>query len=434
MDKIRKIALDILIEYERENTYTNLSLKKHLRNIENERDKKFISALVYGVIEKKIFLDFYISKFSSVKLKKINVVVLTILRMGFYQLQFMNVPQSAACNTSVTLAKTNGQYKSAGFVNAILRKLATDFDKVVLPEKNTIEYLSVKYSISQKNAQKLIDTFGLNGFVEFMDNINSSVNYLYAAVNTKKVNSSELIEQLEKNGIVANLTEFDGLIKISSGFNIENSDCFKKGLFHIIGYTSYIAAMAAKPDNNQVVYDVCSAPGGKTFAIAYKTNNTNKIYSFDLHEHKIANVKNSCERLGLENIVCSVMDATCFNESLVESADVVLCDVPCSGLGMIFKKPDIKYKDIDFDSIVCTQKKILSNASKYLKNSGKLIYSTCTVNKEENIDVINEFLNDNSDFYLDTDYEIYKNQKGQALILPDENHSEGFYVAVLSKK
>ncbi len=428
----RKSVLDALIEYERNSTFTNLALKKYLRDVFDERDKKFISALFYGVVETKLLLDYYISKVSSVKLKKINLVVLNILRMGLYQIMFLSVPKSAACNTSVELAKNNGQYKSSGFVNAILRKLADNYDNISLPNENTKEYLSVKYSISEKNLNVLIDTFGKQGFIDFMESGKDIQDSVYAAVNLKRTTADDLIKNFEKEKISASKTNLEGLIKINSSINVENSDSYKQGLFHVIGFPSFITAMNAKLNDGDIAFDMCSAPGGKTFVMSYNCDDSSKIFAFDLHEHKINNMIDSCKRLGIKNVFPKTMDSSVLNSELSEKADVILCDVPCSGLGMIFKKPDIKYKEVDFDSLTSVQYKILSNASVYLKKGGRLIYSTCTVNKNENNVIINKFLENNRDFSL-ADSEIYNNFSGEALFMPNQDFSDGFFVAVLYK-
>lgn len=431
MINTRKIALDALIEYERYGTYTNLALKKVLRNIESERDKRFISALIYGVIEKKLLLDFYISKVSSVKLKKINIVVLNILRLGLYQIIFMSTPESAACNTSVDLAKTNGQYKSAGFVNAILRKLSRTHKTIKLPD-NKIERYSLIYSVSEDILKILVDTLGIDGVADFFEN-NSGSNDIYAAVNIKKCSSDELINKLKTESIYADTTDFNGLIRLSGAVDFEKSSSFKEGLFHIVGLPSYITALTASSFNAKTVIDMCAAPGGKTFVISYNHNDNDKIYAFDYHKHKVDNLLENCKRLGTRNVYPEVSDSTIYNQQLSATADVVLCDVPCSGLGVILKKPDIKYKKIDFDSIINTQLKILENAAEYVKKGGKLVYSTCTVNYGENHGVIESFLKKHSDFSFDEKKMIFDDIYSEYQFLPSEHLSEGFYVAVLTK-
>lgn len=432
MDMIRKEALEILIEYDRSGTYPNLALKSHLRKLNCVRDKKFITALVYGVIEKRLLLDYYIAAVSSIKLSKINIVVTNILRMGLYQIIFMSIPKSAACNTSVNLAKNNGQYKSAGFINAILRKLSDTYTDIKLPSKKNKQYYSVKYSISDVIVNKLISTLGENGFERFMECADKRENSCFIVVNTLKTDADSLISILIDEGLNVSKTSFNELIKINGHFDVEHSQSFKRGLYHVIGYPSYIAAKSIDPKSGEEIFDMCAAPGGKTFAIYNLSKGKAHVTAFDLHKHKTDNIKKDCERLGFKNIDVITADSSLTNDKYLQKADKILCDVPCSGLGMIFKKPDIKYNDINFETLVTTQLAILKNAADYLKVGGKIVYSTCTVNYEENRGLIDCFLKNDSRFALD-DTEIYDGNVGDVQFLPDRNDSDGFYIAVLKK-
>lgn len=427
MDNARLTALNALIEHCKTSSYTNLTIKKYLRNVNDVRDKRFITTLFYGVIENKLLLDHYISKVSSVKLRKINPVVLNILRMGLYQIIFLSTPASAACDTSVKLAKKNGQFKSAGFVNAILRKLSVSYNDITVFQEH------VKFSISQKNYEVLVNSLGLENAKDFLLNGKKSKELLYAAVNLKRITVNEIIELFSNLGINAYKTEFDGLISFSDTVDIESSLPFCDGLCHVIGFPSYLSAISVNPANSQNIIDMCAAPGGKTLVMAYNSCKTAEIHAFDLHEHKIKLINDNCKRAKINNVNACVCDGTLLNEKYINTADRVLCDVPCSGLGMIFKKPDIKYKDIDFDLLIKTQYQILSNGAKYLKSGGRLVYSTCTVNINENRGVIDKFLAENPAFSLDSNYEIYNGKKGDATFMPCEKFSDGFYIAVLTK-
>ncbi len=432
MDISRKTALDILIEFERSGTFPNLALKKHLRSIASSRDKAFITALVYGVIEKKILLDYYISKVSSVRLKKINIVILNILRLGLYQLIFLSTPESAACNSSVELAKKNGQYKSSGFVNAILRKLSVEYKNISLPE-DTLHRLSVKYSLSVPIVEKLVHYLGEDDFENYMLSGNELVNNIYIAVNTVKTDSESLISLLNSENVSVQNTEIPNLFKLSGHINIEALNSFNNGLFHVIGLPSYLTALAVSPKPNDKIIDMCAAPGGKSFAMAYLSNDKAQITSFDLYEHKTKNISNDCKKLGLNCVKAVRSDSSKFNKDLVGYADRVLCDVPCSGLGVIFKKPDIKYKNLNFDELLELQSRILDNASKYLKIGGRLVYSTCTINPEENSIQIEKFLKRNNNFIIDNDAVIFGEYKGSKLFMPSTDKCDGFYIAVLKK-
>ena len=427
MDIARKTVLNILIEYDKAGVFPNLSLKKYLRQIASERDRAFVSALLYGVLEKRILLDYYISKVSSVKIKKINVAVINILRMGLYQIAFMSTPSSAACNTSVDLAKNCGQYKSAAFVNAILRKLSSEYENIAQPDDKC-----VKYSVSPDIADVIISSIGEDGFDRLMQ-YQPDDRSVYIAVNTNKISADKLISLLKLEGVTATYTDFDGLLKASSASFIENSSAFKAGLYHVVGLPSFICAKTLSPSAGENVIDMCAAPGGKTFTLSYLSDDAADIRAFDLHEHKIKNLKDDCKRLGIKSVKCDVNDSSVFNPALVDFADKILCDVPCSGLGMIFNKPDIKYNSVDFESLTELQYKILSNAARYLKKGGTLIYSTCTINSSENEGVVSRLISENKEIYFSENTYIYNEKCGEYTFLPHVDNTDGFYIAVLKK-
>ncbi|MBP3481425.1 MAG: 16S rRNA (cytosine(967)-C(5))-methyltransferase RsmB [Clostridia bacterium] len=433
MDTNRKTALDVLTAYERDGAYPNLELKKRLRGIESDRDRRFISALVYGVIEKKLTLDYYIGKVSSVKLRKINAVVLTVLRMGLYQIMFLSTPESAACSSSVELAKTNGQIKSAGFVNAVLRKLSKSYNDIPLPENRT-EYLSVRYSVSPSVLSLLVNSLGEQNAKRYLEYDAAEEKAIYIAANPVKLHNDKLPAILQEEGITALKTDFEGLYRVQSGFDIEGTDAYRRGFFHVIGKASYIAAKAVGAKGSDIVYDMCAAPGGKTFAVSYMSNGQAEITAFDLHKHKTDIIKKDIGRLGLSNIKAVTFDSTKINEKMISTADCVLCDVPCSGLGILHNKPDIKYKNTDELSLINVQKQILKNGALYLKPGGRLVYSTCTVNNNENSEVVYEFLANNPQFEIDKTVDLYNNEYGQKLFLPYTDGTDGFYIAVMKKK
>lgn len=428
IDIARNTALNVLIEYDKLGVFPNLSLKKHLREIKSTKDKNFICALVYGVIEKRFLLDYYISKFSSVKIKKINVVVINILRLGLYQIMFLSTPSSAACNTSVELAKKNGQYKSSGFVNAVLRKLSQNYLDIEAPKD-----LSIKYSIEKNIVDNLIYSLGIDGAEAFLQHTYDNKS-MYISVNSLKISDEELIELFSKKDISCEKTGYKGLIKITSSFDIENSYEYKNGLFHVISLPSFVAAKVINPSKDEKILDMCSAPGGKLFTMAYMCNDSAFIKAFDMHEHKISNLIDSCKRLSIKNVQPNLKNCCEYDESLFEFADKILCDVPCSGLGMIFKKPDIKYNAIDFNDLEHIQYKILANASRYLIKGGRLVYSTCTVNADENEKLINEFLKENPSFSIDESVEIYNGKYGQYTFLPHIDGTDGFFITVLKRQ
>ncbi len=426
-DIARTAAFDTLLMCEREGTYPNLALKKRLSSVKDMRGRRFAAALTYGVIEKKLLLDYYISKVSSVRLKKINCSVLTSLRMGLYQILFMSVPDSAACASSVELTRYAGVPKSAGFVNAVLRRLAREHADIPLPEDKA-ERMSLELSLPSDTLELLISSVGED---ETRLLLSGGKSELYAAVNTLKTDANGLIFALAESGISAKKTELCGLVSIDEGFDIENSAAYKNGLFHIVGKPSYIAACAVNPQAGDVIYDMCAAPGGKSFCMSFLSKGMANVTAFDIHPHKAEIIRSGAARLGLENIRAVTADSAVCDPERRETADRVLCDLPCSGLGVIHKKPDIKYKKQDYAALCALQRDILKTGAYYLKSGGRLVYSTCTVNPAENGDMVNTV----SDFGLEIDDAacIYGDYYGQKQFLPSCG-GEGFYIAILRKK
>ncbi len=418
MSLSRQIALDVLIAWEREGSYPNLLLKEKLDRLSDRRDRAFCTQLVYGTIENKLKLDFYISKVSSVPLRKIHIVNRNILRMGLYQGLLLDVPVSAACNTSVELAKKNGQYKSSGFVNAVLRKLLSAPSLPALPSGTDAGALSVRYSVDPSIISLLIKEYSAQFAIEYFEGLESISNdYSYIAVNTLKTDDESLIEKLEMEGVSAEIAE-PGLLKVRFTSNPSSLQAFREGLFHVMGLPSYLTAQKLDVCPGDTVLDLCSAPGGKTFALAYKMKNQGRIIACDIHPHKIDALEVQAKRLGITNVEFVCLDAVKLQESWVNTADKVLCDVPCSGLGIIGKKPDIRYKSMsDFD-LYGTQSAILQNGLTYLKQKGSLVYSTCTIHPAENRGVAGR---------------LAPTIVEEKTFLPQSDGTEGFYYAVIKK-
>jgi 16S rRNA (cytosine967-C5)-methyltransferase len=436
----RKVAFDILYKIECEDSYSSLTVNKVLKEVDiSTRDSSFVSAIIYGVLERKITLDYIIRQYSSVRLKKIETKTLILLRMGVYQLLFMDkVPDSAAVNESVKLAKGLKLYKSSGFINGILRSITraeNKFDLSGIKDKN--RYLSVKYSVPEDIVKMWLGFYGEEVTVNMMECFNGRPP-LYARVNTRVTTAEKLITLLKEEAVTAEKTPLETMVKISNTGSIENLQGYKNGLFYIQDLSSNVAVTTLSPKENDIVYDVCSAPGGKSFSSALLMKNKGKIYSFDLYSHKIKLIDNTAKRLGIKIINSSVQDALHITEKDV--ADVVICDVPCSGLGLMRRKPEIRYKeDIINNNLPEIQYEILKSASGIVKSGGRLMYSTCTLNPEENNKLVKKFLENNSNF------------KGEKIILPkninrtiDENSYEcslfpqtndtdGFYFAILRK-
>lgn len=390
----RQLSVKVLYEIEKNGAYTGIELKKQLSESDlTPVDRSFATELVYGVVKNRTRLDYIISKYSKQKLKKISMWILNILRIGVYQIIFLDkIPNSAAVNESVKLAKRYGHTASSGFVNGILRGVVRGGD-VEYPDGR--EYFEIYYSHPKWLVDMLFEQYG--DIAEKIITNNNIVPPTTVRINRLKTTPDRLISTLSDKGISVQRTEYDDVISISGYGDISSLEEYRNGLFTPQGLSSYLAAKMIEPGENELVLDLCSAPGGKTTAMAELCGDNAKIFAFDLYKHKKTLVENNCKRLGIKNVNCDVADATVLMDEFVNKADKVLADVPCSGIGIIRKKPDIKWnKDCNgFSDIIKVQNKILYNAAKYLKKGGTLVYSTCTLNKFENEFVINDFASQN---------------------------------------
>ena len=417
----RQLALKVLYEVEKNGAFPGMELKKQLAASDLAPvDRGFATELVYGVIKNRTRLDYIISKYSKQKIKKISDWIINILRMGVYQIIFLDkIPLSAAVNESVKLAKRYGHQASSGFVNGVLRNVGRSGD-VQYP--NGREYYEIFYSHPKWLCDMLFEQYGDEAKV-IIEN-NNKVPFTTVRVNVLKTNAEDVTKALIEKGVTVENTKCENVLKISDFGDVSKLPEYKDGLITPQGLSSYMAANAVEPKKGEVVMDLCSAPGGKTTAMAEMCGDGAEIYAFDLFEHKIELINNNCKRLGIKNVTAKAQDGTVLMEDFVGKADKILADVPCSGLGIIRKKPDIKWnkETEDFESIVTIQKQILCNAHKYLKKGGTLVYSTCTVNKKENECVAEEFAKENN----------YKIEMIKT-ILPCED-CDGFFICKMIKE
>ena len=422
MSDARKIAVKTLLKIEKDKAYSNITLSSVFReyDLKNE-DKAFISALVYGVLDRKITLDYVLSSFMKTPLRKTAPYTLNVLRTALYQIMFMDkIPESAAVNEAVKLIKNSREGRNSGFVNAVLRAVLRADN--LLPEGNSAKDISVKYSCPLWIVESLINDYGIEDTVSYLEESLKAPPFTIR-VNTQKTSSQELINELLKDNISSKkVSGFDALI-LSKGTDIIGNNAFEKGLFYAQDLASQTAIKNFSLEKGNRVLDMCAAPGGKSFSMALSMENEGEIISCDLYEHRVKLIKDTSARLGLDIIKPIILDATVFNEELGKF-DCVLCDVPCSGLGVLRRKPDIKYKEAEnFDELEQIQYKILSNAVNYLKDGGKILYSTCTLRKAENEKVVNRFLKE---------YNGFVKLKEQTL-MPQINRTDGFYFALLKK-
>ena len=430
IDKTREIALKILYKIEKENAYSNIVLNDEIKinkKFLKEQDIGLISEIVYGVTTWKLTLDEIIKKYSKIKLKKISDWILNILRMGVYQIVFLDkIPKSAAVNESVNLAKRYGHYSSSNFVNAILRKVEKcDFEEFFQIEDD-IERISKTTSMPEWIINELLTNNNIKTVEDICKNSNLRPN-VTIRINTLKTTKNEIIKKLGEKGINYRETKYNDFLILDKVKDIEKLDLIKNGFVTVQDISAGLAAINLEPSKGEKILDACSAPGGKTTYIAEMMQNDGEILAWDIHEHRTKLIENNAKRLGIDIIKTQEKDATIYDESLNEKFDKILLDVPCLGIGVIKRKPDIKWnrKLEDVKEITEIQQKILTSCSKYLKPGGVLIYSTCSILKEENEDIINNFLKENREF------EIKENNL--ITILPDEE-KDGFFICKLQKK
>lgn len=440
LNNARNIALKVLYKIDTNNAYSNIALDETLKensNKLNEKDIGLISQIVYGVTTWKLTLDEIIKKYSKIRLKKISPWIINILRMGAYQIIFLDkIPKSAAVNESVNLAKRYGHSASSGFVNAILRKISKDDYNELFNIENNIEKISKTTSMPIWIIEELLE----NNTIEEAQDICESLNFnppLSIRINALKTTKEELKKIFEQKNIKYKEGTLNDFLYLYNVKNIENMEEFKNGLFTIQDESAGLSAIVLSPNENQNILDACSAPGGKTTYIAEQMKNSGSIEAWDIYEHRLKLVKENCQRLGIEIVATKEQDATKYDEKQNNKFDKILLDVPCLGIGVIKRKPDIKWqrKPSDIDEISSIQYEILSVCSNYLKEGGELVYSTCSILKKENEDVIEKFLNEHKEFSF-ANYAI--NEKSNIKsnkyinIKPNKEH-DGFFICKLKK-
>lgn len=423
----REAALRAMYEIEINGAYLNAALNAAIGDRSmSGADRALTTELIYGITANKIALDYIISKYSKLKLKKMTPWVLNILRMGVYQIYYNDkIPTSAACNEAVKLAKKYSHKAATGFVNGVLRSFSRDAESFEFPKDMSVEEkLSLEYSYPLWMTKKLIAEYGVER-CERLFSENNKPHSTYIRTNTLKVAPNELKEILSGEGIECIETHLAGCFAVRGALNISSSDAYRKGYFSLQNISSQLTVEALDPQSGELIVDMCAAPGGKSCAAAEKMNNCGRVISFDIFDHKVELIKKSASRLGID-----IIDARCANsevriDELVGKADRVLADVPCSGLGVIHKKPDIKYSrtEADVAELCGIQEKILENACAYVKDGGVLVYSTCSILPEENRLGISKFLDKHREFSVVSERQLLTSEKGES----------GFYICKLLK-
>ncbi len=425
MANIREAVLSGLYDVEENRAYMNQTLQKVLAKTDSAQNRAFASELFGGVLRREENLNYLISQFSTVKLRKLSPYVRCLLQMGLYQIFYMDrVPDSAACNEAVRLA---GKYanRSRGFVNGVLRSAARNKDSVEYPS-DPLSYLSAVYSCPAWLTQKLFSQYGRETAEKILNSWQSRIP-VNLRVNTLKTDADTLISLLQGEGIHAEkIPNHTNALTVTGAIDIRQSSAYQNGLYSVQSLSSMAAAEALAPKPGQSILDLCAAPGGKSCYLAEQMENRGEILACDIHPHKINLINSAAKRHGISCVHAAVWDASQFREEWKAGFDAVLADVPCSGIGVIPKKPDIKRNRIEADipALCDLQQRILQNAAQYLKQGGRLVYSTCTVLQEENELQIRTFLKNNPQFTMTE----------ENLLLTHETGSFGFYYAVLKLK
>ena len=424
----RALALEVLTRCEN-GGYSNIALDTAIkRNELSSADRALMTTLIYGVIERKITLDYIISSLSTIANSKIERDTRNILRMGLYQLRYMKkIPAHAALNETVSLANK----RSKGFVNAILRSYLREGNKIIFPDKSEpVKYLSVQYSIGESLAKALLEAYSFDTCKNML-NAFSQIAPITLRVNNLKATREQIFAELES----ARLTDFspDGIVLENAA--VSELECLKDGRVTVQDEASQICVRTLDAKEGDVVFDVCACPGSKSFGAAMTMNNKGEILAFDIHENKLSLVVKGAERLGISIISTKAQDARKPIEELFGKADKIICDVPCSGLGVIGKKPEIRYKDVkESEALPKIQYDILENVSNYLKVGGTLVYSTCTILPDENENNVKKFLDEHKNFEL-VPFSVgeLEVENGMITLLPHTHHTDGFFIAKLVK-
>ncbi len=428
----RAVALEALLQVEENLGYSNIVLDKTLKNCELEkRDKALVSQIFYGVLEKRITLDYYIQKFLDNPTNYLDSITRELLRMGIYQSLYLDkIPESAIVNEAVNLAKLKKRDKLSGFINAVLREFLRNKEKVVLPSTESAYGLSINYSVPMELVELWINSYGRENALGMLESLNKKTKTYIRLNSVKNIE----FEGLKKYPFLEYAYEY------ALGGNITESEAFVDGLFHVQDISSqYLCKILnAKPDEN--IIDVCAAPGGKTFTISEMMNNTGKVYSYDIYKGRVKLIRSGAYRLGLTNVMASMRDATS-DTCEIENADRILCDVPCSGFGTIRRKPEIRYKSLEeANNLPKIQLDILTKSSKFIKKDGLLVYSTCTLNPKENGEVATMFLKKNPSFIPvsvkvpDGIERMIDEPDNHLTMMPHACDGDGFFVALFKRR
>ena len=442
---LRELVLGILLEINKEGQHSHLVIRSTLEKYQylEKQERAFLTRVCEGTLEYKLRLDYILDQYSSVPVEKMKPVIREILRSSVYQLLYMdNVPDSAVCDEAVKLARKKGFYNLTGFVNGVLRKVARDYSSIHFPEKNQpVEYLSVLYSMPKWLVEKFLGEYGFEKTEKMLEAFLKE-KPTTIRIRQHLVDKEAVLESLKRQNVTVEPAPY-----AENAYYIKNYDylpaleAFRMGNIQVQDVSSMLVSEIAAPKWGDYCIDVCAAPGGKSLHLADMLHGSGHVEARDITDYKVQLMQENIERIGVINMSATLQDATVFDPESVERADILLADVPCSGLGVIGKKADIRYKmtPAKQTEIIKLQRKILDTVWKYVKVGGTLIYSTCTIGAEENQYNVKWFL-ENYPFVLESiDPYICDELKGKTTsagylqLLPGIHKSDGFFIARLKR-
>ncbi len=423
MSNPRTVAVKALVKIEKDNAYSNITLNSIFKTVELKPvDKAFASALVYGVLDRRITLDWVLSQFMKTPIKKTAPFTLNVLRVALYQIMFMDkIPSSAAVNEAVKAVKASKEARNSGFVNAVLRTVLRE--DIALPATDSVKDLSIRYSCPSWIIESFLKDYGKENTLALLEE-SLKTPPVTLRVNTTKTTAETLEKELLESGFETESTHLLNSLVLKNGADITSLESFKKGEFYVQDAASQTAVKTLSPKPFERVLDICAAPGGKSFTMACLMENKGEIVACDLYEQRVGLIKEGAKRLSLDIIKPETQDATVYNADL-GLFDCILCDVPCSGLGVLRRKPDIKYKpEEDFSQLEETQYRIFKNALRYLKKGGRILYSTCTLRRAENENLAKRIQEEYNDVV----------KVNEHTFMPHIDNTDGFYLALFVKK
>lgn len=445
----REIVLDFLVQLEKEQEYSHKLMKDVLDKYAYlpMQERAFIKRLSEGSIERRIELDYVIDSFSKVKVKKMKPLIRSLMRMSVYQILFMDsVPDSAACNEAVKLAVKRKFFNLKGFVNGVLRQIVREKENLSYPnpKTNPVEYISVTYSMPQWIVEKWILDYGMEKTERILKSMLEIKPVTFRVKEgTSKKERQEWVQKVEQSGVHLKQHPFSEMCYLAENIDqIPKIPGFEEGFFTIQDVSSVLAVEAAGIHAGDKVLDICAAPGGKSIYAAQKTGPSGQVIARDVSEQKVDKIKEAASRMQMEHLTMQVWDARQTDETLKDSMDVVIADVPCSGLGVMGKKRDIKYRinEQELEAVAKLQKEILAASVLYVKPGGTLLYSTCTIHKEENEKTV-EWICKNYPFeceslveYMPSNLKAETLEKGYVQLLPDLGYCDGFFFSRLKRK